>query len=108
MEYVFGIAATLLLGLVGFRKFEHARAHEVFADRRDALDRGVLRLGHLIGTVAGRTLDFVRRDVLVRTLHLMTYLVLLFVRWLERRLVRTAAFFRRTARNKRVREDADA
>jgi hypothetical protein len=94
MSLVFGIASTLL-AVLALGRFAEIKAHkEVAPGLRDMLDGAVLITARGVLRGLHRLFDFIRRDVVARLLHLLSVVLLVLVRYLERHLAQVVTFFR--------------
>lgn len=108
MLYLFGIAVFFLVGLVVVRRMEMQRGRDVLPQVRDTLDVWVLKLYRGVRRVFRSVQEFVRRDLVLHGLHLLSYVALVCVRWLEQRLARAVFFFRGRGRKVRSHTEVSA
>lgn len=95
MLYIFVLSAMLLVGVYGMARFEMKRTMRLGGNARRLMERRTARF--LTRTVQHKNsvLLFVRRDIWARSLHVLTYLALLLVRFVERKLASFAQHLRR-------------
>lgn len=103
MLSIFFTASGLLAGFFCLRYIEVVRGVRVGAGARLRLDTVTLEAHRHVRARLSRVREYVNRDTLVKMLHMLTYLVLLFVRLLERRLTRVIARLRSFRRKRPAR-----
>jgi hypothetical protein len=103
MPALFSISLALLCLVIGLRRLEVWRGTR-FAERfRISLDRLTLSSTRRAAGLALHILEFIHKDVVLRTLHLGSYIALLSVRFVERRLARVTEFLRALGKKRRSR-----
>jgi hypothetical protein len=79
------------------------RGQRVAARFRAQADRALVRMYTHLGTRATRMREQVSRETVVKILHMGTYVVLLFVRILERKLTKASSLLRTVRKKQRHR-----
>ena len=85
----------LLAGVYGMARVEQVRNVRFGGNARRSIERRTARVMFAVAQVADDLRLVVRRDVCARSLHLLTYLALLVVRYVERKLASFAQRVRR-------------
>jgi hypothetical protein len=84
----------MLVGLLTLRHVERVRGERYVHRLRRALDRRCVRTGATMVHSTHRVLEYLHRDVVLKALHFISYVALLSVRWVERKLVTITEFLR--------------
>ena len=85
----------LLAGVYGMARFEQKRNMRFGGIVRRSMERRTARFLFRVAQCKDDVFLFVRRDIWARSLHLLTYLALLVVRFVERKLALFAQRVRR-------------
>ncbi len=85
----------LLAGVYGMARFEQKRNMRFGGIVRRSMERRTARFLFRVAERKDEVFLFVRRDIWARSLHLLTYLALLVVRFVERKLASFAQRVRR-------------
>ncbi len=91
----------LLAGVYGMARVEYVRNVRFGGNMRRSIERRIVRFATRLSRAWENVSLFVRRDVYARSLHVLTYLALLAVRYTERKL---ASFAQRVRRMRKPRE----
>jgi hypothetical protein len=95
MATVLFVSLTLLVLTFGVRHYELARGGgRAFELTRTRLDRSTIKTQRRIQDGFQHVLEYTRRDVFLNGLHMVTYLALLIVRFVESKLERGTIFLR--------------
>ncbi len=100
MYGVFVTSTALLIGCILLRYVEMMRGARVYAPTRERVDLWVRTVRMRLQAHLVQVSEYANRDTLVKILHMGTYLVLLLVRVLERKLT-TASRILRSIRKKK-------
>ena len=92
---LFATSATLLAGFVALTYRRNRRESGTTSVLRQRLDRMTVRAVHGVREGTANVLHFARSDVLLKGLHMVTYVALVCVRFIERQLVHTVHVLRR-------------
>lgn len=90
----FIISCGVFVSIMGMAYMEAVRGVRYGGNWRRALDRRLSKMARGTHDMLFATVDFFKRDVFARTLHILSYLALTFVQYTEQRLVRVTVFFR--------------
>lgn len=102
MIIVLFVSATLLVLILGLKHFEFVRGQRVFEHARVRLDRRTNKANTKVVTGMKHGIEYVHKDVLLNGLHMVTYVALMSVRFVERKLEKIIFFiksFRKKDRN---------
>ncbi|MBP9759828.1 MAG: hypothetical protein KBD24_00480 [Candidatus Pacebacteria bacterium] len=94
MVYVFFASVILFTGLMILTRFELVRGVRIGGNVRRRIDRRLIHWLRVLQYTGRFVVDFLNRDVLIKSLHIASYVALLLVRYTERRLVQLTVFFR--------------
>jgi hypothetical protein len=94
MQVVFFTSSALLAFLALVRYVEQARGQRMAASVRASLDTAVLYLYRNVVSGVLYVREYVNRDMVVKILHVCTYVALLLVRVVERKLADTTKLLR--------------
>jgi len=95
------VSATLLVLSLGLKHFEYIRGERVFETTRLYLDQTTDRTNHNLVVGLKYGIEYVHKDVFLNGLHMMTYVALLFVRFIENRLEKGTLFLRSFRKKKK-------
>lgn len=105
MATVLFVSLTLLVLSLGVRHYELARGGgRAFELTRTRLDRSTIRTQRRIQDGFHQTLEYARRDIFLNGLHMITYVALLLVRFVENKLERGTVFLRSFRKHTGVRK----
>jgi hypothetical protein len=104
MSTIFLVSLVLLGGLIGLHQYEQRRSTRFVERLRVWLDKKHLSAVKKLQHACSVSIEYAHRDVLMKFLHITSYLTLLSVQWVERKLVVITRFFR-SFRRKKVRRD---
>src|SRR3989339_475558 len=96
------VSATLLVLSLGLKHFEYIRGERVFETTRLYLDQATDRTNHNLVAGLKYGIEYVHKDVFLNGLHMVTYVALLFVRFIEIRLEKGTFFLRSFRKKKKV------
>ena len=95
MEMVFIVSSVLLIGLLGVRYYEFAfLKHRMFEMPRMQLDRSARKCINACRKATRNSYEYLHKDIILNGLHMVTYVALLFVRFVEHRLHKVTLFLR--------------
>jgi hypothetical protein len=94
MHLVFIASTALLASLLALRSYERRRGSRLAGSLRVRIDQGILALIGYVRYHFDQVSRYVNRDVLVKGLHMFTYLALMLVRVVERKLTETTHLLR--------------
>ena len=97
------VSATLLVLSLGLKHFEYIRGERVFETTRLFLDQTTDSTNYNLVAGLKYGIEYVHKDVFLNGLHMVTYVALLFVRFIENRLEK-GTFFLRSFRKKKSTE----
>ncbi len=104
MVATLAVSSIMLTLLLAAKHVELRFGKRYFVGPRELLDRSAAVVIERIKMLASRTVRYAHVDILMQGLHMVTYGALVFVRWLERRLVHAVGSLRRSyKRNRRHR-----
>ena len=107
MSTLLVISLLLLGGLLTLRRYEQARGRRFIERTRHVLDETHNSVVATALRVLKTLIEYIHRDILMKSLHLISYLALLFVQWLERKLVQITRFFRSFRRQRKLQDGTD-
>lgn len=94
MTIVLLVSATLLVLSLGLKHFEFVRGQRVFEHARIRLDRTTNKTNARVVSGVKHGIEYVHKDVLLNGLHMVMYVALLLVRFIENKLERVTIFLR--------------
>jgi hypothetical protein len=102
MVIVFYVSLALLFLTFSVRHFELERGGRSFELARTCLDRTTIKIGKKLQNTLKRSLEYAHKDIILNGLHMVTYLALLLVRLVERKLEMVTVFLRSFRRHKNI------
>jgi|GEM_PF-2453611 len=94
MGATLAVSSTLLVLILVVRHLEERRRARFAAEIRAKLDELTVRLSHALREKGAIFLEYLHKDVFLKGLHMLTYVALLLVRAVERRLDKGTRFLR--------------
>jgi hypothetical protein len=95
MATVLFVSLTLLVLSLGVRHYELARGGGRFFElTRTRLDRNTIKVQKSVFDTFKNSIDYARRDIFLNGLHMITYVALLLVRFVENKLEKGTVFLR--------------
>jgi len=104
MLYAFLASGIVLALIAGLKLLEQAGGARMYVALRERADDALLAGIASFENKLRQKLDEIRREVILKSLHIVTYLALIGVRSVEDRLQRLTRFFRGLRRAKAPRE----
>jgi len=95
MTLAFALSSVLLAVLLLGRHIELHLGSRFFVGPRDTLDAVTTRIVRSVRGFMRRMFRYAHADILMQGLHMVTYGALVFVRWVEHKLVRLVGMLRR-------------
>jgi hypothetical protein len=95
MAATFAVSSVLLVAVMLLHYVECRRMKRFGAHVRDDLDLHTTAAGERLKRWSLAAIEYIHKDVLLKALHVLTYIALLLVRKVESRLDRGTKFIRR-------------
>lgn len=102
------VSGTLLVLILGLKHFEFVRGQRVFEHARIRLDRTTNKTNRKVVTGVKHGIEYVHKDVFLNGLHMVTYVALLFVRYIETKLEKGAFFLKSFRKKEKGKRDTSA
>lgn len=87
-------SAVIWVTVMLLARYEFSHGVRLGGTIRRRVDRRLVHLGRGARGLAEYTVEFVKRDLVAQALHIVSYVALLSVRWIERKLVRVNELLR--------------